>query len=583
MQAILLGLFVVATLFLVFRTWSSFNRSSAAKSRYGTRKRKSDRIRLSGSQKKIYKQARKQFQEGNIKASAQLLESLGMTRDAINLLESAKMINEAAAILLRIGRPNRAGIVYARAKKWKEAAECFKKANMPMEVGKCYKELGDPATAISYFIEAEEFEKAADSYIELGRHQEAAKLYSKLSQHERAAESYQSLIDSNSDPHSLRLDDNEVKTISNYLSRGMVDTRFADVPKIKSELCSIIVKLIKNKDEKNALKIYLRNSGDIGPELIGNKQLSDDDFAMVAQIFNDASNYEYSGMVYERLNNFKKAGEAFNKAEDYERALYCYERGGFSKEAQEMRISLATHGKKTSESAPVGEKKEGKKKDENQAFAIGNLTQAENYSGEDKTQVFGGTPSASDIPDPAAAHLNQESQPPASVQQIVIQAPQLATNKMRDKKDHDWTPFLNSELLKDLTSSQKELIKDIGNTRKYDPDQVILDYEKEPAGLYFVLEGKISCHKIRNNKDVKVDEIHSGGTFGELWLLIDMASQVKFVANSTSYVHSIPRADFLDLLDKNGTIARKLYKRFTKKLLEKLLNHENNTTNLSAS
>ena len=69
-------------------------------------------------------------------------------------------------------------------------------------------------------------------------------------------------------------------------------------------------------------------------------------------------------------------------------------------------------------------------------------------------------------------------------------------------------------------------------------------------------------------------------SFGELWLLMEQPTNVRFVSSEESQLLTIKRADFNELLDKNGAIARLLYKRFTSKLLKKLVtddNHEENT------
>ena len=61
---------------------------------------------------------------------------------------------------------------------------------------------------------------------------------------------------------------------------------------------------------------------------------------------------------------------------------------------------------------------------------------------------------------------------------------------------------------------------------------------------------------------------------------MEQPTNVRFVSSEESQLLTIKRADFNGLLDKNGAIARLLYKRFTSKLLQKLVrddNHEENT------
>ncbi|MFY7930704.1 MAG: hypothetical protein ACOVS5_17660, partial [Oligoflexus sp.] len=81
---------------ILYLAWQMINSNLAGRARRSQKKRKSDRVRLSRSERRAYKYAQKLYQEGNFRACAKVLESLGLLRESINILEKASLIREAA-------------------------------------------------------------------------------------------------------------------------------------------------------------------------------------------------------------------------------------------------------------------------------------------------------------------------------------------------------------------------------------------------------------------------------------------------------------------------------------------------------
>ncbi|MFW7380163.1 MAG: cyclic nucleotide-binding domain-containing protein [Oligoflexus sp.] len=577
---------------LAYVLWQFINSQNAVKARR-KRQRRSDRVKLTHQQKKVYIEAQRLYKEGKYKNCAKLLETLGMTREAISILEKAKHIHDAAAVLLRIHRPNRAGNMFARHGYWKEATECFKRANLPNEVGRCAREAGDLATAVAYFLEAKNLDDATECLTELGKHRDAAKLYAKVGKHELAIEQYQIMVDKNPNFYDLELSPDEIKIITTYLSKGIADIRLADIQIIKDHMVDVIISLIKRSKFDIAQKIYQRTNSDIGPQLIAQEDLTVAETEMIAKVFYNGGAFEYAGMVFERLGIFDQAAESFEKGEDFERAAYCYERSGLHEKATAMRIQLAGKGPKQST-------QEKHKAPANQAaldesfFAIGDSTLYDNKNAislDDNDANFtmvlqdigkSRRPAPSqrgvDIPSPEMAHLNHQginknspsanSGPPIPVQ---------------EEYGIQWKNFWENEFLRDLTTDQKELFKQVGKMQTFPKGSIILDYEEEPLGIYFVLAGNVQVFKQIDGEENRLEDLHPTEFFGEFWLLMDQLSKVRFQAASLCEVMTISRPDFEDIMDKNGTIARKLYKRFTQRLLTKLINSENAKENLEAS
>ena len=143
--------------------------------------------------------------------------------------------------------------------------------------------------------------------------------------------------------------------------------------------------------------------------------------------------------------------------------------------------------------------------------------------------------------------------------------------------------FHRSKFFADLDYRQKNKMWEIGKTQLLKADETILSYNDEPVGIYVILSGTVSCYKLVKDRDTYVDRMGEAESFGELWLLADQPTTVKFVASTETAVHIIDRTAFNDLLDSDGSIARKLYKRFTMRLLKRLLKPQNPNKNQSAS
>ena len=61
----------------------------------------------------------------------------------------------------------------------------------------------------------------------------------------------------------------------------------------------------------------------------------------------DIGSYEYSGILYERIGEYEKAGNAFKFDQDYSRASEAYDKAGLKEQSTEMRILFAQNGPKT--------------------------------------------------------------------------------------------------------------------------------------------------------------------------------------------------------------------------------------------
>lgn len=562
-------------------------------------KRKSDKIRLRGHQKRIYGQVKKLISEGNIVTAAQLLESLRMYREAINVLEKGKYIKEAAGVLLRIHAPNRAAIIYAKYGMWENAANCFELAKMYSEAAKCAKEYGDMNRALKNYLKIESYEEAAGCYIALGNFRAAAQSYINLNKEQEALILYHKQIEESLDGSKLLFDESEVNLFVDYVKKGNVKNRFVEVLAEKERLVDIIIQFVKENKLPEAADLYLRARGDVASVLIGMGHFAEEENARLALLFEDVSNYEYAGIIYERIAEFEKAAEAFKKHEDFERALYCYERAGKKEEVQEMRCRLASE---------AGRSPKQFMQDSSTNQNPFKLEDTKNDHGKSKEGQNRTIDTNHDIPPPPRPMVPTNDVNTYSDTDDVVQfpaIPSLGNDELGDNDctqvisgvpsaipinppangllDHHKSTFHKIELLQELDFNQKNMVWDLTRKMIYKQGEIIVECGSEPMGVYFIVRGKVSYHKERLGKIVKIDEVKAPTILGEFWLLIDKPAEVRIVAENDCEIYLVERDALNSLMDINGTIARKLYKKFTMHLVDKFLISDDKKEKMKAS
>ncbi len=597
--------------------------------------RRGDTRVFKGAEKKLYTESQKLLAEGKVQPAARILEQLNMPREAIQALEDAGQIHEAAKILLRMQRANRAGVVYARHGMWENAAQCFKMANMPLEVAKCAREAGNLALAAEYFEKVSRFEDAASCFEQLNDFHKAARLYNSAGQKQKAMQLYNRLAASAENLAAIEFQEEELDQIVDYLGDGHVDPGLADVAVSRNKLTDVILNLVSKGLVKQAGEIYLRATSDIGPMLMAEVNYQNKSATCLAEVFLAVSSFHYAGMVYERMNAFQQAGDAFEKAEDFERASYCNERVGNETKAQQLKEKAKLQpfkGRPGSSAfslgalqAPAPTEAFGSVQD-NESTAVVNMAarpspakvpqaplakrqapppppvapapRAGSFSmnsAEDDEDGPAASPSipplAIKVPElrrsvddmvPSPVAEDDEDVPPqAEEPRLPPPVARLASEPVQ--LDDGRAVFHKAKFFADLDFEQKNRLWNIGLTLSFGEGQSVLTYNDEPKGIYVIVQGAISCYKQVANKEAYVDQMGEGESFGELWLLADQPTAVKFVATKDTKVRVVGRDSFNDLLDKDGTIARKLYKRFTMRLLKRLLKPQNNKQNQQAS
>ena len=557
-------------------------------------------------EKRLYAQALKLLRDSNVLAAARILEQIGMNREAIQALEDRGHIHEATQILKRMHRPNRAGVVFARHGLWSEAAQCFQSANMPLEVGRCAREAGNFPLAAVNFEKAGRWEDAAICYEKIKDLHRAARLYSAANLLKPAMKSYEQLFKSTKNLGDLSLLEEELETIAGFVAQSLNQ----DYPHcikalaFKGRVSKLILDLIYSQNKLLAAKVFQLCSPTLAANLLSDFNFESSEGPAFAEILIGAGQYQYGGIVLEKLQNYEQAAEAFDQAGDQTRSAYCYERLGKPKASLTQPV---TSGQSADSSLPPPppSRTKGGTTDQTPQAGVFSFDMAE---ADTSATLIDRTPSKSESSNSESNNSEpnkSESMPPlpksaapvlsaaAPQSPALITLPQSPTKSGRPSKSRKAKKFESDDyranfhkaaFLSDLTFEQKDQVWSIGKTLTFKVNEDILTYDDEPTGVYVVTAGQLSCFKSRSNGPEEfIDQMGSGDTIGELWLLADQPTSVRFVAIDQVSVRLITREDFHQLLDRDGAIARKIYKRFTMRLIKRLMGNKIALANQAAS
>jgi tetratricopeptide (TPR) repeat protein len=517
-------------------------------------RRDADRKNMSLHDRRLVKQAEKLLRQGHIQAGAQILESLGLARDAINALEKTGHITEAANVLIRMQRPGRAGVVYARHNMWDKALQCFKMADMPVEAAKCAHELGDFKTAGEYFEMAGRGENAAESWVRAGDLTRASRLFLRYGNPLRAGQILAKIIETAGHAHGVEINNDELNALTTHVGQGHIAPGLIELLARRNRLAEAIKLLIAKGLVKEAGTAFASSPVDIAPQLIADVNYSDRaSTEAMATMLASSSSPSYAGMIYERLNDFARAAECFERGGDNERAIYCWERGGNSERVNQLRKN------------PVSPKAKAAAKHQ---FSVSDVTEANADAGE-RTALL----PSSDAPPSASAPkgvatgrqgltLDDTSSAgflaPRSAP--IIPSPSApASHDAHNPEDHDL--FLSLETLESLTLAHRDALFTEGSTFPVAAGKVVVGADTRGPGLFIVLKGRARVYMNNGTEDT----VAAGQFFGESWFVEDRPLPDRAIADADSRVFWIAKASLEGLMDRDGSLARRLYKDLTRR------------------
>ena len=594
---------LVAVIIVLLTRKSSDSARAHRTGRKSFKQRHADQKNLTRHEKKILSQAKQFIVQKRFLQAARLLESIKMERDAITLLEKSGHIHEAAHILLRMRRPNRAGVVYARNNYFTNAAECFIKAGMPLEAAQCARSAGDHKLAAAAFEKVGEFSEAAQSYVMVGAYINAGRCYYKANQVDSSMASYKKKFLQTSDFNYKSLTQEDTHYISTWLSSGHFDEAIAIAAQRTDQMTKVINALAANGHYKGiAMIIPFTEVQDLN-RVMAKINYEDASAKTLAFGFQEGKDYERAGMIFEQLGQFQEAAEAFEQVHDFERASYLWGRAGNNERSELAKSkSHSTEHKKPSHHAIEGNfalasNVSGLAKSDSEI-----MSQTSNAPAEAPSIEFSAppappsteenmTPPASIPPasipsvpfnlesaEPPAApalDLNQPSEEPNSSSEDMSatfslsstsdEPLNLTATKPVEKEEDAPKVFFQAPLWIDLTGAECQKIWERGKTISYGKGDVLSTEKENLEGIYVILEGSIEA-----NGDMLSSALKPGDFFGDFAALSEVSSSATFTVTSQTSVRLIKTDELEDLMEEDGSIARKVYKTFTNALINRL-------------
>lgn len=549
---------VAAVLYVAIKHFVKPRKKSKRKS---SASRQSDKRRLNRYERKAYDQALTLHRQGKSIPAAQLLESIGMMRESISVLESSGNIKEAAGTLLRMQKPNRAGVILARHKKWHEAAQCFMTAGLHLEAAKCFKEIGDFINAAENYSKAQRFEDAAECYYSKGDFSKAAKIFAKLNTREKYIDALQELYNSKRSLDQHPFDSNQTEIIHDFLINPENDffPGFLSAFKASDQMADLLLELLENNRVKEASTAHTAFEAQCDDELLINVNYVKDQAPRLAKMFLDNEQYAKAAVVYSRLEEFENAGQCFEKAGDINSAISHYDKARNLEKVKELR-KQSKGGKNSAPPPPRPSIKSASGKQTANPFSLESIES----TGSNSKQNFEAE---------KTIIIDSEDQKNANFQ----------VNKFEGDDDDTKVVFQRLEFLDELSRSEKDAVWAIGQERKFNKDQEILGLHEEPEGIIFVLRGQISIEISDHGKLTPIKVLESTESFGESWVLADQESPFKAGAKTDCHILIVSKDDLINLMNENGEIARKLYKKYTLSLLSKMVTPSHQRDKLAAS
>jgi tetratricopeptide (TPR) repeat protein len=524
---------------LLFLLWSKKSENGFNRGKQPLGSRSHDEKRLSSAEKQTLVKASELAGAGQVHSAVQLLEQMGLYRQAINMFEQHGQIEDAAGILIKMQLPDRAGHMLARHGRWKLAADYFLVAGNPSSAAKCLRELGQLSDAAKLFLQEGRFEEAGNCYLQIKKWHDAAKCYLKASNVDRAQFAYERLFEKPPGTDtSPKFEEFEVKFFKEQLEQGVILLGFIHAISGVGTLVDVIMSHLQKGNRDSVTRIMSSDFSDLGPVLISRVNFQKPEAKLLAEIFSSLNQFSYSGMTYEQIGVFKLAGESFSKAEDWDRAIYCFERSG------DLDLAKAIQSKASGL---------------NSASASGD---AFSNNAQDQTQ-------ATVLP-PQLSHDADRSYQPAKEQfsagSVGVFAVDMTGSGMK-KRQQAKPGFFALPILDGIDRSIVSDIWDSGRMSSYHERDMIANPSEVQGNVYWVISGSVELSFAGVSPTPKsIIEIKSGEVFGELALFGLSAAEVQISAKSTCEVMVISASKLSPILESDSRLATRMYKHFTGRL-----------------
>ncbi len=120
------------------------------------------------------------------------------------------------------------------------------------------------------------------------------------------------------------------------------------------------------------------------------------------------------------------------------------------------------------------------------------------------------------------------------------------------------------DLLSGLKPTELKKIEKSVSYKRYTDHEQIIDRQSVSSDVYFIVEGDIRVVNYSlSGREITLDDLSDGDYFGELAAIDGQPRSASVMALTDSLVASLPKDQFLALLESHPTIAMKVIRRLT--------------------
>jgi len=121
------------------------------------------------------------------------------------------------------------------------------------------------------------------------------------------------------------------------------------------------------------------------------------------------------------------------------------------------------------------------------------------------------------------------------------------------------------DLLSGLKPADLKKIEESCSFKHYSAQEQIIDRQSDSSDVFFVIKGNIRVVIYSlSGREITLDDLSAGGYFGELAAIDGEPRSASVMALTDCLVASLPREQFLSLLEKHPKIAFKVMKLLTR-------------------
>jgi tetratricopeptide (TPR) repeat protein len=560
----------------------------------------------------------------------QALEDAGMIHDAAKVLMRMHRANRAGVVYARHGMWNDAAKCFKLAKMPLEVGKCAREAGDWTTAAESFEEAGRLETAANCYARSGNLQKAAELFSQIGNKEKAMKAYSQLS---AKTDNINTLEISNRDIEMIVeyiADGNADKALSDLIINRNRLTEVILVLVSNGHLDQAGDLLMRSANDIGPQLMAEVNYQDDSAKHLSEVFLKVSNFNYAGMVLERMTSFKEAGAAFEKAEDYDRAAHCYERSGDDKKADQLREIGKKAAKRPTKTpatpFSLAASGQAAfSESdstsvlpqrdvppppAPEFAKEEvqeatspppppspmaGRPQPPKKIPFKPQPLDTETDSGTKEAEArgtgnfsLGATPPpprpinpVDEATKPSAAPAPEEQTQEADrdeetngIMEMDAQALPPVKNELESEPvslDDGRPAFHKAQFFGDLDFQQKNSLWNIGRTFTFSEGEVLLTYNDEPKGIYVIVEGSVGVYREKDGKDVFVDDMDASETFGELWLLADQPTAVKFVASKKTRLRIIERHAFNDVLDRDGALARKIYRRFTMRLVKRLL------------